>query len=812
MAERPKRQEVPGKSGRQSTRAAARIRRRAGFSLLDDVGAIIAHSHDLQSALERIVQVVAERMETEVCSLYIYDARERRLTLWATQGLNRESIGKVEMGVDEGLSGLVLQKLEPVMVVDAMAHPRYKYFPETGEERYHSFLGVPVMVRRSPLGVLVVQTLRRRRFGADEVRLLRAIATQVGSIIEQARLAETLQSKEKERKEYRKGMLDAILRLRAYETREGERKPEERQKSRRLVGIATAPGYGTGRAHILRPLVDFDALDELRAEDPAHEWRRFETAIGRSVEDLERLKTHISDRLPEVDGSLFDAHRLMLEDRSFLDKVRERIDDGFAAETALQQTMQDLLGVFARMNDRYMRERSTDVKDIGQRLFRHLLGVEDDDKKLREDSILVADELTLSDLATLDHDRLRGIALATGSATSHASILAKSFEIPVVVGVDHLLESLHEGDSVILDGNSGIVYVEPSREIVEEYKRLDRDYRAFNEELEGLRNLPAETLDGHRVSLHANIGLIGDLAFANRHGAEGVGLYRTEFPFITYSDFPDEEEQLKLYRRVLDDMPLKRITIRTLDLGADKYPSYLRFQKEENPFLGWRSIRVSLEMHELFKVQLRAVLRASAYGRVKLLFPMISSLEEVWRAKELLEEARAELRAQGIPFDEHLPVGIMIEVPSAISLAEELAREVDFFSIGSNDLIQYLLAVDRNNRKVAPLYEPLHPTVLRSIAQAIRAARAEGKWVGICGEMAADPVCCLVLVGLGINELSMEPFSIPLTKRLIRSVDYSIAREMAHRVLGMATVKEIKGYLFSMMKQAGVIELTEIYH
>jgi phosphoenolpyruvate-protein phosphotransferase len=392
------------------------------------------------------------------------------------------------------------------------------------------------------------------------------------------------------------------------------------------------------------------------------------------------------------------------------------------------------------------------------------------------------------------------------------SILAKSFEIPVVVGVERLLDSLGEGDFVLIDGNSGVVYAEPSPEIVEEYKRLEREYRAFNVELEGLRALPAETLDGHRVTLHANIGLIGDLVFANRHGAEGVGLYRTEFPFLTYSDFPEEDEQLKLYRRVMDEMPLQRITIRTLDLGADKYPSYLRFAKEENPFLGWRSIRVSLELPDMFKVQLRAVLRASAYGRVKLLLPMISSLEEVSRSKELLEEARQELRSQGIPFDEHMPVGIMIEVPSAVSLAEELAREVDFFSLGTNDLIQYLLAVDRNNRKVAPLYEPLHPAVLRSIAHVVRAARAEGKWVGICGEMASDPVCCLVLVGLGINELSMESFSVPLIKRLIRSVEYSTAREMAHRVLTMSTVKEIKGYLFSMMKQAGVIELTEIYH
>ena len=314
------------------------------------------------------------------------------------------------------------------------------------------------------------------------------------------------------------------------------------------------------------------------------------------------------------------------------------------------------------------------------------------------------------------------------------------------------------------------------------------------------------------MTLEANIGLMGDLSFAHRHGAEGVGLYRTEFPFLTYREFPDEEEQLRLYRRVIDALGTKRVTLRTLDLGADKYPSYVRFTKEENPFLGWRSIRISLEHPDLFKVQLRAILRASAYGRVRLLLPMICSLEEIERSQELIAEARRELRQQEIAFDEDMPVGIMVEVPSAVMQAEELARKVDFLSLGTNDLIQYLLAVDRNNRKVAPLYEPLHPAVLRAIAATVRAGKKAGRPGSICGEMAADPVCALVLIGFGIDQLSMGSFYIPSIKRLVRSIDYSDAREMARKVLEMSSAQEIKGYLFGMMKKLGVIELMEIYH
>jgi phosphotransferase system, enzyme I, PtsP len=804
------------KGARRNHTASIRARRVShGLSVLEDIGAILSSSHGLQESLEAIVRVVAERMASEVCSLYIFDPRSRELTLWATEGLNRATIGKVRMGLDEGLTGLVFDRLEPVMVVDALAHPRYKYFPETGEERYHSFLGVPVIQRKKPLGVLVVQTLRRRRFGGDELRLMKAIAAQVAGIIGQLRLSESLQSKEKERNEYHERMIEAIRRLRAYENQSdagGAEAAKEGARSLRLGGVAAAPGFGMGAAHVLRSLVTFDHIGELRCEDPGAEWQRFQTAVRQSLDEIEGLKSRMSDHVPEVDPGLFDTHRMMLEDKSFLEKIHAFIEDGFAAETALQFTVDEYVGAFARMTDRYLRERSTDVRDIGHRVLRNLLGVEDAERELPESGILVAEELTLSDLAVLAPERLRGIALATGGATSHATILAKSFEIPTVVGVDALLESVVEGDRLIVDGNAGVVYVRPARDVLVEYERLDREYRAFNRELEALHDAPAQTLDGHRVILEANIGLMGDLAFAHHHGAEGVGLYRTEFPFLTYRDFPDEEEQLRLYRRVIDALGPKRVTVRTLDLGADKYPAYLRSAKEDNPFLGWRSIRISLELPEVLKVQLRAILRSTAHGPVRLLLPMISSIEEVWRAKELLEESRRELRERGIRFDEDMPVGIMIEVPSAVLQAEELAREVDFLSLGTNDLIQYLLAVDRNNRKVASLYEPLHPAVLRAVATTASAAQKVGKPLGICGEMATDPVCALVLVGLGIDHLSMGSFFIPSIKRLIRSVEHSATREMARHVLEMSSAQEIKGYLFGMMKKLGVIELMEIYH
>ena len=802
------------KPAARSRKAPARAARRSSITVLEDVSAITARSEDLQETLQRIAEVIAERTGTDVCSLYLLDPRLQRLTLWATTGLERGSVGKVSMAVGEGLTGMALEKMEPVMAVDAATHPRYKYFPETGEERYHSFLGVPVIGRETPLGVLVVQTLRRRKFSPQELRLLKTITTQVGGIIVQARLLEDLRTKEKERREYRRRMVSAIKRLQVYEKTIGQSEPggSARGRQGRLTGLPAAPGFGRGRAHILQPSVSFAMIEDRRSEDRDAERQRFWAAIAESAVELESLRARLAKRLPEFDAGVIAAHRLMLEDRGFTSKVEARVKEGLVAEAALRHVVEEYLATFEGMRDNYLRERAADVKDVGLRILRNLLGVEEPERALEKDSVLVAQEITLSDLTLVDHEHLRGIVLATGGVTSHASILAKSFEIPTVVGVDHLTEAVHEGDDIIVDGNSGVIYVEPPPDVAKEYDRLDRQYRAFNRELDALKNEPAETTDGRRVHLYANIGLIADVLLAHRHGAEGVGLYRTEFPFLTYREFPDEEEQYQLYVRMVRGMEGRPVTIRTLDLGADKYPAYIRSPREDNPFLGWRSIRISLEAPELFKVQLRAILRAATLGRIRILFPMISSIEEIRRAKELLEEAKDELRQQGRDFDPSVPIGMMIEVPSAVWLATQLIREVDFFSIGTNDLIQYLLAVDRNNRKVAPLYEPLHPAVLMAVHETVQAAKGAGKWVGMCGEMAADPLCTLVLLGLGLDDLSMGPFFIPVIRRMIRSVPYAAARTMTRDVLTMSTIKEVKGYLFDGMKSLGVIELMEMYH
>jgi phosphotransferase system enzyme I (PtsP) len=783
--------------------------------ILEDISALISHSQDLQETLNSIVAIVAERMETEVCSLYILERKKNRLTLWATMGLDQESVGKVSMGITEGLTGLVIERMTPVMVVDAQAHPRYKYFPETGEERFHSFLGVPLFEKRMPLGVLVIQTSRRREFSRDEIRLLKAISAQVSGIIIQARLLDSLKNKERERKEYQKRMVDALRKLRSYEGRRLERAGRgAAQKWRgRLAGLSVAPGFGRGTAYILKARMDLKSVKKERAKNPKREIERFRAAVECGIEQIQNLKQRMSSLISKEDGAVFDVHRLILGDPVLIEQIENKIrKERYTAEYAVSAVFEQHLNSFTQIEDDYLRERAADVKDVAQRLLENLSGMNEEKPVLPEQAILVAEDLSPADLSLIEGDHFRGIVLATGGVTSHASILAKSFEIPSVAAVEGLIENVRQGDSLIVDGNSGVVYINPSHEVVREYDRLEREYLAFNKELGELRDLPAETQDGHRVSLYANIGLLSDIAFAHLHGAQGVGLYRTEIHFLTHRDFPGEEEQFALYRRVVEGMGGRPVTIRTLDIGADKYPAYVRRgTTEPNPFLGWRSIRVSLEMPEIFKTQLRAILRAGALGRVRLLIPMVTSLEEILRVKELLAEVKEELEHEEAPFDSQIELGIMVEVPSIVHLVSRIVREVDFLSIGTNDLIQYILAVDRGNPKVAELYEPLHPAVLAALGIIVEGAKREGKRVGMCGEMAGDPLYTLVLLGMGLEEFSMGSLFIPVVKKIIRSVTYRQAKATAQIVMQMDTVGEIKKYLFDQMRELGMVELLELY-
>jgi phosphotransferase system enzyme I (PtsP) len=799
------------KVARQISRPPRVAGRGRGMLLLEEVGTLIGQSGDTRSIFSRIVALVAERLDMEVCSLYRFEPETDRLVLLATAGLDPGSVGGVVMGLGEGLTGFVLQKREPVMAIDALAHPRYKYFPETGEERYHSFLGVPIVDKRQPLGVLVVQTSRRRRFTRDEVRLLKAVSVPIGGLLVQLRLLESLETKEEERRGYQRRMLDAVRRLQVYERGQGTARRPASAAAVRLAGLPAAPGFGIGRAHLLLPQVSFASIPERRPLVPRKELGRFQEALERSVEEVKRLKQRIESSFPEIDSSVFDAQGLMLRDEGFLDRISAQIAAGASAEVALERVVNAMVEDFSGLEDLYMQERALDIKDIGQRVLRNLLGVAERNRSFASAVVLVAPELSLSDIMLIDREQLKGIIMAGGGVTSHASILARSLEIPTVVGVERL-EEIREGDHVVADGNAGTVYVNPSPDVLREYERLKDEQRAFNRELDSLRPMPAVTLDGCRIELGANIGLLGDLELAHRHGADRVGLYRTEIAFLSHRDFLAEAEQVALYERVVESAGELPLTFRTLDLGADKYPPYLHIPHEANPFLGWRSIRISLELTDVFKVQLRSIMRASNRGRVRIMFPMVSSLEELRRVKDLVVEAQAELEAEGHRLAADIPLGMMVEVPSAVQLADRFAAEVDFMSIGTNDLIQYVLAVDRNNRKVASLYEPLHPAVLRAIAATVSAADRAGKHVSLCGEMAADPICTLVLIGLGLRSLSMSPYFIPVIKRLIRSVEITTAERIAAEVLELATVREVKGCVFERMRSLGLVDLIEAYH
>jgi phosphotransferase system enzyme I (PtsP) len=783
------------------------------LALIEEISTIAGEAHaDLREALDQIAAAIADGMQAEVCSLYLFDAQRERLVLRATVGLDRDSVGRVSMRPTEGLVGLVIEKDEPVSVADAISHPRYKYFPETGEERYHTFLGVPVQEgRQKPLGVLVAQTLARRKFSRTEVTLLRTAASQIAQVLSHFRLRETLATKEKEREEYRRRMIEANRQLKDYEKVGGKTRVKTPSKVRRprLVGLPAAPGFAQGIAHVVGTFLSTIERNQ-RSRDIKGELKRINDAVERSRVELVALKARMQPLMPEADLQIFDGHRLILEDDEFIGRVRDTIEKGYAAESALFRVIDELSAQMLAVADGYLRERATDFRDVGHRVLRHLRQ-EDRRGAFSKPTILVAEELTLSQLTLVSHENLAGIALQSGGVTSHAAILARSFEIPTVVGVEHLMESVTEGDHLVLDGNSGLVYVNPGSEIEKDYQSLTRRYEAFKRELMEADHEPGGTRDGHRVMMLANIALLADVHLALRYGAEGIGLLRSEFSFLTYEDFPDENQQLELYNRMLKEVGKRPVTIRTLDIGADKYPPYMRVPREENPFLGWRSIRISLEMSGLFKVQLRAILRAAAKYNVRILFPMISSIEELRRAKELLAECKAELYKEGLEHNPDIEVGIMVEVPSAVWLAPRLAREVDFFSVGTNDLIQYLLAADRNNPKVAHLYEAFHPAVISAISEIVNVARAADKEVDICGEMASDPLATLLLVGMGLDELSLSPLFIPVVRKLVREVDYQTARSIARETLQMASVQEVKGYLIERYRDLGLMNLVEMY-
>lgn len=567
-------------------------------------------------------------------------------------------------------------------------------------------------------------------------------------------------------------------------------------------GIGASPGVAIGRALVIearRPRAKRASLDSTQV---TAEIARLTKALDDTRHQIMEVQGRIAAEVGAQYGRIFDAHLLILEDRLLAEETIKYIrSHQVNAEYAVQEILEPVRQAFSRVEDGYLRERRSDVDDVGDRILRNLLGQRPTIHVERPgEAILFAHDLTPSDTAALQRDSILGVATETGGRTSHSAIMARSLEIPAVVGIESICAHVKNQDTVILDGLEGLVIVTPDREILGHYHARKQHLEYVGRTLDKLGSLPAETVDGYRVRITANIEFPAELAQARAHGAEGIGLYRSEFLYLNRPDLPGEEEHFAVYRAVAADMQPRPTIIRTLDFGGDKLASAIHLASEENPSLGLRAIRLCLHQPALLRPQLRAILRASAFGPLRIMYPMISGVVEVRAANAMLEEVKAELTASGIPFDKAIQVGAMIEIPSAAVIADLLAREVDFFSVGTNDLIQYALAIDRVNEQVAYLYEPLHPAVLRMLRTVVSAAHNEGIWVSMCGEMAGDPLYSLLLVGLGFDELSMTPASIPLVKRMIRSITYSQAAGLAYRLFGSATAQEVEQLLRHEMR------------
>ncbi len=734
----------------------------------------VSQAGDIEQALSIIVQRVKEAMQVDVCSAYLANQQQQRHILMATDGLNPRAVGQAGLAFGEGLVSLVAERAEQVNLDNAPDHPRFHFLSDTDEQAFHAFLGVPIIHHRQVLGVLVLQQRARRRFEEDETAFLQTVAAQLAGAIAHAEVS------------------GGIARL-VTNANEGVA----------LKGLPGSPGVGIGTGLVIYPPADLDAVPDRQIEDVEAEVEVFEDAVDLAKSDIRGLQARLSVALTQDDQALFDAYLQMLSSTSLIDQVKRRIREGSWASGALRATINEHVQMFSAMEDPYMRERAEDIRDLGRRILRFIQKGRHKPPPYPEKTILVGDEITATMLAEAPLDRLVGVISAKGSSSSHVAILARALGIPAVVGLKDLPVARMEGQSLITDGYNGRVYVSPSDNVRDEYVRLANEEAQMTAELAELRDEPAQTPDGFRIPLYANSGLLSDITPSLLSGAEGIGLYRTEFPFMVRDRFPTEDEQVGIYRQVIDAFATKPVVLRTLDIGGDKSLSYFPI-REENPFLGWRGIRVTLDHPELFLAQIRAMMRASiGYDNLSILLPMITNISELDEALTLIEQGYKELLEEGEPLAKPR-LGAMIEVPSLVYQIEAVAKRVDFVSVGSNDLTQYLLAVDRNNGSVAELYDSLSPAVIMAIKYVIDGAARHDCAVSVCGEMAGNPRAALLLLAMGVDSLSMSASSLLRVKWVIRQVSRSRAQQLLEDVLKMETATEIGQHLGHALVEEGL--------
>jgi phosphotransferase system enzyme I (PtsP) len=750
--------------------------------MLDQLRSIVQavnSARDLKSALELIVSRVSTALGTQVCSVYLFDADMGAHVLMASEGLKAESVGRVSLQTGEGLVGLVAKHAEPINLSDASKHPSFFYLQDTGEEEFNSFLGVPIIHHRAVLGVLVVQQRERRRFDEGEEAFLITLSAQLSAVIALAEATGAI---------------------------EGLSPSGQKTADTVFPGVSGSSGVAMGKAVVVFPHADLNQIPQRPAKDIEHEVSFFKTCLEAVRKDINELYDKLAGQIPEEERQLFNVYARMLDDNALGNEVVARIREGIWAQGALAYVANEHVRSFEAMSDAYLRERAVDIKDLCSRVLFYLQAREPVEIEYQDDTILVSEELTPSMLAEAPKEKLKGLISVKGSGNSHVAILARTMGIPTVMGAVNLPYSQLEGRSLVVDGYRGEVITSPSAELRARYQEVLKEQDRLVAGLEVIKDEPCETTDGHRVKLWVNTGLMSDVMQSLDLGAEGIGLFRTEVPFLLSERFPSEQEQYQIYREQLQAFAPKLVTMRTLDVGGDKALSYFPIE-EANPFLGWRGIRVTLDHPEIFMAQIRAMLRASeGLNNLQIMLPMISNVSEVEKAQELIKKAHRELTQEGVKVD-YPAVGVMIELPAAVYQTAELARRVDFVSVGSNDLTQYLLAVDRNNPRVANLYSAFHPAVISALKQVVSLAKQEGKPVSICGEMAGDPGAALLLIAMGFDVLSMNASTLLKVKSVVRSVSMEVAKDLLEQVSELDDAQTIRSAIDMALYNAGVDRL-----
>jgi len=736
---------------------------------------------EFDSALLRLVAQVKTALNTDCCSVYLADYQKEHFLLMASDGLAIGAHGQTSIGFSEGLIGLVGQREEPINIANAQHHPHFIHAPEVKEDELNAFLGTPIIHQRKVLGILSIQQKNARNFTEDEEAFLVTLSAQLATALANTEARGTLLQNNKSNKGIRQ-----------------------------LKGISGSSGVAIGRMITVQPQISLATLSLQRATNTAEQLQRFSQAIKITYAEFEQMRVRLNDIINDSSLDIFEMYKQLLKSDNIGHEVEEKIRQGWNAQSSLKIIIDNYVLRFAAIDDNYLRERASDIRDLGNRLLSNILQQDSEQPNTSDnhDFILVAEDVTASMLAEYQHQGLKSIISMSGSNNSHAAILARALGLPAIMGVDHIPLGKLDQQLAIVDGYSGELFIAPNDALVREYQHLIAEEDELTNRVKQVANLPAITLDGRPIELVLNAGLSAGLEYSKNAGAVGVGLYRTEIPFMNRSCFPSEQEQTTLYQNILAAFPRKAVTMRTLDVGGDKSLPYFPIV-EDNPFLGWRGIRITLDHPEIFLLQIRAMIRANVeHNNLEIMLPMISAISEVSEAVRLINQAyyelSAELCGEGQCQLTRPKIGMMIEVPSVIFQLRDFADKVDFFSVGSNDLTQYLLAVDRNNAQVANLYDSYHPAVLRALNIIAEESSKCLVPLSLCGELASEPAGALLLLAMGYDKLSMNAHNVARIKWVIRHISLQKSKVILTKALSFNSAKQVHSYLNEQLELLGL--------